>query len=119
LTPLFLAFDYPLPISTMGQRSVSAVPSQALILLNNEFVNEQAAKWAQRELETHAEQRRRIDDMFLRAFGRLPEDQEIGHVLGFLEAQRARYGDVREDDPRLWVDLAHVLMNTTEFIYVR
>jgi hypothetical protein len=57
--------------------------------------------------------------MFLRAFGRLPEDHEIGHVLGFLEAQKARYGDVREDDPRLWVDLAHVLMNTTEFIYVR
>ena len=35
LTPFFLAFDYPLPISTIGQRGQSTVPSQALSLLNN------------------------------------------------------------------------------------
>src|SRR5262249_42533181 len=33
LTPLFLAFDYPVPFSTMGRRSVSNVPAQALTLL--------------------------------------------------------------------------------------
>ena len=37
LTPLFLAFDYPLPVSTMGRRTTSTVPSQALIMMNNEF----------------------------------------------------------------------------------
>ena len=36
LTPMFLAFDYPLPISTMGSRSVSTVPSQALMMMNND-----------------------------------------------------------------------------------
>jgi hypothetical protein len=30
LTPMFLAFDYPLPVSTIGSRTVSTVPSQAL-----------------------------------------------------------------------------------------
>ena len=45
LTPMFLAFDYPLPISAIGRRSVSTVPSQALMLMNNEFVAGQAAAW--------------------------------------------------------------------------
>src|SRR5262249_14703341 len=30
LTPMFLAFDYPIPFTTMGKRSVSNVPAQAL-----------------------------------------------------------------------------------------
>ena len=42
LTPMFMAFDYPLPISAIGRRSVSTVPSQALMLMNNEFVARQA-----------------------------------------------------------------------------
>src|SRR5262249_23119302 len=33
LNPMFLAFDYPVPFSTMGRRSVSNVPAQALTML--------------------------------------------------------------------------------------
>jgi hypothetical protein len=46
LPPMFLAFDYPLPISSIGARGASTVPSQALFMLNNEFVADQAKKWA-------------------------------------------------------------------------
>src|SRR5262245_18887860 len=35
IPPLFLAFDYPLPSTTFGRRTVSTVPSQALMLMNN------------------------------------------------------------------------------------
>jgi len=119
LTPLFLAFDYPLPISAIGRRSISAVPSQALILLNNEFVNAQAARWAEGAMERHADGRARIEDMFLRAFGRAPERSEIQDVMEFLDRQGRRYGQAGPEDARAWRDLAHVLLNTTEFIYVR
>ena len=51
LPPLFLAFDYPLPISTAGRRGVSAVASQALLMLNNEFISEQAANLGQSRAE--------------------------------------------------------------------
>ena len=43
-----LAFDTPIPFSTVGRRNVSNVPAQALILLNDPFVHEQAAVWAER-----------------------------------------------------------------------
>src|SRR5262249_62354160 len=42
LHPMFLAFDYPVPFTTLGKRTVSNVPAQALTLLNNPFVIQQA-----------------------------------------------------------------------------
>jgi len=42
LSPMLLAFDTPIPFSTMGRRSLSNVPAQALILMNDPFVQEQA-----------------------------------------------------------------------------
>ena len=125
ITPLFLAFDYPLPISTMGRRSVSTVPSQALIMMNNEFVTEEARRWAQRVLSAEDEAERRVEAMYLAAFGRAPEMWEVTEVLGFLERQRAGHREGQESlgpaelEERVWADLGHVLLNSTEFIYVR
>ena len=48
LSPFMLAFDTPIPFSTVGRRNVSNVPAQALILMNDPFVAEQAEKWANR-----------------------------------------------------------------------
>ncbi len=119
LTPLLLAFDYPLPISTIGRRGVSAVPSQALTLLNNEFVNTQAAHWAQREIETHSRAKDRIDDMYVRAFGREPLQKEVARIRRFLAEQGRARGVSGDDDPQVWTDLAHALLNTSEFIFIR
>ncbi len=113
ITPLFLAFDYPLPISTIGRRGVSAVPSQALILLNNEFVNQQARNWAEREMGLFDSTDERLADMYERAFGRAPLAAEAAQLRAFLAEETDR-GEVDK-----WADLAHVLINTTEFIFVR
>ncbi len=116
LPPLFLAFDYPLPISTEGRRGVSAVASQALLMLNNEFVNEQARLWADRSLRAEAAPDERIRNMYLTAFGRPPADSETGDILAFIsDRERAHGGDHR----RAWADLAHALFNTAEFLFVR
>ncbi|MFN6103139.1 MAG: DUF1553 domain-containing protein, partial [Planctomycetaceae bacterium] len=42
LNPLFQAFDSPVPFTTSGRRSVSNVPAQALAMLNNPLVVQQA-----------------------------------------------------------------------------
>jgi hypothetical protein len=120
LTPMFLAFDYPLPVSTIGRRSVSTVASQALIMMNNEFVSKQAELWGRRAIAEGTDSRKRIEKMFVTAFARPAEEAEINQALVFLEEQRSRYGaGHRIDDPRVWADLAHVLFNSTEFIFVR
>ena len=50
LNPMFLAFDAPVPFSTMGRRNVSNVPAQALTLMNDPLVVGQARLWAERVL---------------------------------------------------------------------
>jgi hypothetical protein len=120
LTPLFLAFDYPLPISAIGRRGVSAVPSQALIRMNNEFVTAQAGKWAQRVMAERANGRERVREMFLSAFGRPPSDGEVADSLEFVERQGAIYAKSEaQEEARVWADLGHVLLNSTEFIFVQ
>jgi hypothetical protein len=119
LPPLFLAFDYPSPVSTIGRRGVSAVPSQALILLNNEFVNQQAARWAERMLSQIPSPDARIEEMFERAYGRLPDPNEKDAVVEFLATQSQSYREEENGELRAWSDLAHVLINSTEFIFVR
>ena len=117
LTPLFLAFDYPIPFTTMGRRSVSNVPAQALALMNNPFVAQQAESWAAQALaQARQTPRERISDLYVAAFGRPPEDREMAEALNFLEEQGKRYN--RVGDPQVWRDLCHVLFNVKEFIFI-
>jgi cytochrome c553 len=116
LTPMFLAFDYPTPFTTIGRRSVSNVPAQALTLLNNPFVTQQARLWAERILaQASNSDRARIAAMYEIAFARQPTEKELGEALAFLDGQAKEYGRL---DVRAWADLAHVLFNVKEFIFV-
>ncbi len=119
LPPLFLAFDYPLPISTAGRRGVSAVASQALLMLNNEFINGQAVLWADRTLKAHEATTDRIRSMYLEAYGRPPVGSELEEIGRFLNQQAGARGASSSDDPVVWTDFAHAIFNTAEFLFVR
>jgi hypothetical protein len=117
LNPMFLAFDYPIPFTTIGRRSDSNVPAQALTLLNNPFVIQQSQRWARRVLdEPGLTAGQRVEKMYETAFGRPPSDEELKDALAFLEEQGKEYG--KADDPRAWADLCQVLFNVKEFIFV-
>jgi cytochrome c553 len=118
LSPFLLAFDTPIPFSTVGRRTVSNVPAQALILMNDPFVHGQAAAWARQVLARPGSARERVEGMYARAFGRPPDDAECAACLAFLKRQADSYG-VAPDAPAPWADLAHTLFNVKEFIYLR
>ncbi len=118
LSPFLLAFDTPIPFSTVGRRSVSTVPAQALILLNDPFVHEQSAVWARLVLSETGSPGSRIEGMYLRALGRSPAEGEREACLRFLRQQAEARGTT-VDDPGPWADLAHTLINVKEFIFVR
>lgn len=120
LNPLFLAFDYPTPMTTTGRRSVSNVPAQALTMMNNPFVVQQAASWIRnRYSDSSKNQEEQIQQMYEEAFGRpaLPEEVEWG--IQFLEDQLREYHDDDHSEQKAWNDYAHVLFNLKEFIYLR
>jgi hypothetical protein len=117
LNPFLLAFDTPIPFSTVGRRQVSNVPAQALILLNDPFVQEQAARWGDAVRAHPGTPAEKIAGMYLTAFGRPPTADESAACVEFLSEQGTRYG-VMANDPRVWADLAHTLFNAKDFIYL-
>jgi hypothetical protein len=114
LNPMFAAFDYPTSFGTLGRRGISSAPAQALSLMNDAFVVEQAETWAKRMLaEPGMDNKQRVDRLYRSAFARPPTPVELQRALVFLERQA---GGV--DDPRAWADLCHVLLNVKEFIFL-
>jgi hypothetical protein len=118
LSPMLLAFDTPIPFSTVGRRTVSNVPAQALILLNDPFVQQQAELWAIKVLSRPTSQAERIVAMYQSAFARMPAEREISACREFLNRQ-AHLNECGADDVRGWADLAHMLFNVKEFIFLQ
>ncbi|MDB5311449.1 MAG: Planctomycete cytochrome [Gemmataceae bacterium] len=117
LNPMFVAFDYPTPFTTIGRRTVSNVPAQALTMLNNPFVLQQAGLWANRTLAAPGRTpEQRVQEMYKTAFGRAPTKDEDAIAVGFVAELSMEYG--KPDHPKAWADLAHVLFNAKEFIFV-
>jgi len=116
LPPMMLAFDMPIPFTTMGRRNVSNVPAQALILMNDPFIVEQSRVWAKR-LVSVSEPAERVRQMYLAAFSRPPNESELKAALAFVSVQGQSLGGSPTDE-RAWADLGHVLFNVKEFIYL-
>ena len=122
LPPMMLAFDTPQPFSSVGHRNVSNVPAQALILMNDPFVVDQARIWAQQLLaDTSPSTEQRLHDMYVAGIGRPPSDTELAEALEFLDQQSHELrlpNDGGRFDERVWADLCHVLMNVKAFIFI-
>jgi len=122
LPSFLLAFDMPVPFQAMGRRTVTNVPAQALTLMNDPFVIEQASVWARKTLRDESlSPEARIDTMYRQAFARGPTAEERVTAFEFLTAQAAQHGVSFAAAPRheaTWADFAHALINTKEFIFV-
>ena len=128
LSPFQQTFDRPPPVTTVGKRTVSNVPAQALILLNSEFVHQQAAIWARRLHKDPggADGQVGLEETIHRAWqeacGRQPTDQEIDSLREFCRQQAIAHAepwDGQQIPPATLNDLCHVLFNIKEFIYLR
>ena len=120
MEPLLVAFDKPTPFTAIGKRNVSNSPAQSLMLLNNEFVHEQAGLWAKRLLQDDdlADNGQRIHRAYSLAFARGPEPWEMEAALAFVEDQQQAHGGAPESVERAWADLAHTLFNVKSFIFI-
>ncbi|HET8550591.1 MAG TPA: DUF1553 domain-containing protein, partial [Bryobacteraceae bacterium] len=105
--PMFEVFDLPDQNISCGRRNVSTVPTQALTLLNDEFVLKQAKLFADRVREAAgADPAKQADLAYEIALSRMPAEEERRVALEFLERNQL-------------VDFTHVLLNLNEFLYVR
>ena len=119
--PMFEVFDQPDPNVTCEGRNRTTVPTQALTLLNNEFVLQQAKYFAERvAAEGGGDAEARISRAYQIALSRGPDGDELDRNLSFLGKQAAYHrarGEADADRAAL-VDLCDVILNLSEFIYV-
>ena len=116
LSPFMLAFDQPAPFGTKGRRTVSNVPAQSLALLNDPFVVDQCNLWGKKIHQLSATNEEKISKMHEQAFGSLPEAEKIDRFVAFMNRQSSLRGKM---DAQVWGDLAHVFVNSKNFIYLK
>ena len=86
LSELFEVFDYPNPGLVSGKRNTSSVPTQALYMMNSEFVIKQAQSVSKIiEEQEKDDLNSKITLAFLKCLGRLPNEEEMKTSLLFLE----------------------------------
>lgn len=112
LMPMLELFDAPTTTDSCAARLESTVPTQALVLMNDDFVEEHAAHLAQRASSVTLDAT--IKRMFMLTLGHEPSADRLQQSLDFVKAREA----ASSRDQAL-TDLAHVLFNSSEFVYIR
>ena len=114
LPDIFVAFDFANPSMVTGRRDVSSTAPQALFLMNNPWVMEQAEQTAVRLLAVEGlDDRERLQQAVLLTLGRPASDEELRVTLEFIESE--------EIDPqvrkRAWSQVVQALFSTLDFRY--
>jgi len=114
LMPSLELFDAPTTTDSCALRTQSTVPTQALVLMNDEFVEEQAGYLARRAISEAGDALPQIvDRLFMLTLSRKPTPQRLEQSLAFLQSR-----EQASDRPTALRDLAQVLLNSSEFIYI-
>jgi len=119
------AFDAPVMEINCIRRGRSTSATQALALMNGDFVTAQAEHFAKRLLaqapgEADGAHTAKIRYAFRLAFGREPTADELDVSTSFLDRQRKHYSDLSSGEQALRAlsDLCQVLIGANEFIYL-
>ncbi|MEE9241404.1 MAG: DUF1553 domain-containing protein [bacterium] len=119
--PMFEVFDQPNSNLTCERRNTTTVPTQALTLLNSEFVLLQAKLFAERVLsDVGIRRERQIRRAYRIALSRDPSEKELSRNIAFLDDQTSHHsarGSTNAETEAL-IDLCDVILNLSEFVYM-
>jgi hypothetical protein len=118
LLPLMQMFDAPEPIQSVGDRSQTTLPTQALAFMNSPLVRQRAEKLAQRLRTQAADPGHSVVDAYRIVLGRRPSELERQRLLDFMERQAASYGKAPKALEQALADGCQVLLCLNEFVYV-
>ena len=114
LMPGMELFDAPTTTDSCALRMQSTVPTQALVLMNDEFVEDQAGFLAQRaKTEAGDALPAIIERLFMLTLSHKPTASRLQQSLEFVKSRQQA-----SDEVTALRDLAHVLLNSSEFVYI-
>ena len=100
-------FDFTQPAQIAGKRAETAVPTQALFLLNSDMLRTRATELAADLTQTETNTGARLETLWLRVLGRPITSNERGDAVQFLESVPAKTA---------WIELSHALLSSNEFL---
>jgi hypothetical protein len=116
MIPFLQMFDVPEALQSIGERSVTTVPTQSLAFMNSPLVRGAAQKLAARvRAKTDAES---VEQAYLIALSRRPTDVERDRMTAFIARQAESYGKTPQARDQAIVDFCQVVLCLNEFIYV-
>lgn len=120
--PYLGTFDGADTNAAVGERKISTTPQQALYLLNDKFIHEQADRFAGRILAGSQTLEQRIAAAFRYTFARSSDPTEIDEARDYLRHLRraaASAGITPEKQERAaWASYLRVLLSSNEFVFV-
>lgn len=118
LIPTMMLFDWPEHLVSIGRRSTTTIAPQALMFMNSP----QGRRIAESLYEqvVALESKDKLEQLFLRCYGRPPSEQEARISLQFLQKQTEAYSSeaLNDTEKRAWIDLCQTLLSSSEFIYI-
>jgi hypothetical protein len=91
LPPMMSSFDLCDPTGSCGRRSVTTVPTQALALLNNQFIHQQSEQLASAISADVSSETERIELAWFSILKRTPTEQELDLAKKHLMVQRSTF----------------------------
>jgi hypothetical protein len=116
--PYFQTFDGADANATTPARDTSVTTLQALYLMNDEFVHQQAGKFAERLLRDRADDSTRLELAFELVLGRAPTTEERVQSGQYLQTLADRLKDSNGSAKEVWASYARVLLRLNEFLYI-
>lgn len=116
--PFLGLFDGPDTNQSIGARKAANVPGQALYLMNSDFVRVQSLCLADRTLEHSSKLDDRLNWLWRRAYGRLPERSEAAAAGSLIKAHFARAKDRSHLEREAWAGLARAVLTSNEFLFI-
>jgi len=122
LMPMMELFDAPTTTESTASRQASIVPTQALLLMNDEFIEDQSRHLAERVFREAIRGDAAVERIFLLTLSAPPSRERLADALAFLAERKSAYAadGLTADEARVkaWSDLAHVLFNSNQFVFV-
>jgi hypothetical protein len=120
--PYLALFDGPDTNTSTEARTSATVPLQALFLMNDPIVTEQAEGFARRLLAASGDGWHRVELAHRLAWSRPAKPSEVERGLRYVEEYRRRLGEAsapaERQEVEAWTSYARVLLCANEFVYV-
>jgi hypothetical protein len=112
-------FDFPEPSIISGQRDVTTVPTQALFMMNSEFVLAQSRHMATRVISEAEANSDRVTLAYRLTLCREPSKAEMQRAVAFIEQTSAQAEEAEVKDNMIaWSGFCQVLLASAEFRYI-